>query len=191
MLKVKLWAAAALLLACGRVPQTHYFIIDVPAPAKVTTGKQITLWLKSVSGDAIRSQDRLLYRTSEVEVHFDPYRRWALPPTDMIRQQVLDYCRQAALFRQVTEEVPEAGTAVWSASVIIRRFEEVVTPEGRIALVAMRWQVYEGVSAKEIWAGDVHAQAAIRGAEAGAIVRAISEATEKCLQQALQRLQSL
>jgi len=191
MLKVKLWAAAALVLACGRVPQTHYFIIDVPSPARVTTGKQVTLWLKSVSADAIRSQDRLVYRTSEVEVHYDPYRRWALPPTEMIRQQVLEYCRQSALFRQVTEEVPEAGTAVWSVSVILRRFEEVVKPEGRIALVAMRWQVYEGVSAKVIWAGDVEAEAPIQGDEAGAIIRAISQATEQSLQQALQRLQSL
>jgi uncharacterized lipoprotein YmbA len=191
MRRIKLLAFLALLLACGRVPQTRYFLVDVPAPARTTAGKQVTLWIKSVSADAVHGQDRLLYLTSDYEVNYDPYRRWALMPADMIKQKVVDYCRQSALFNQVTEEVPEPGTLAWSATISIFQFEEVVKNDGRVGRVALRWQVKEGHSAKVLWEGDVQAESAIQGRDAEAIIQAISRATASTLQQALQKLRSM
>jgi uncharacterized lipoprotein YmbA len=191
MRRKQLFVLLFLLLACGHVPQTRYFLVDVPAPARATAGKQVTLWIKAVDADAVHGQDRLLYRTSEYEVHYDPYRRWALMPAEMIQQKVLDYLRQSSLFRHVTERMPEPGVAVWSATITIRQFEEVVTSRGRVGRVAMRWQVNEGQSAKIVWEGEVQAEAAIQGSDAEGIIQAISKATESTLQQALQKLQSL
>jgi hypothetical protein len=112
-------------------------------------------------------------------------------PADMIQQKVLDYLRQSSLFSHVTEQVPEPEAQVWTVTIVIRQFEEVVKGEGRVGRVAMRWQVNEGQSARILWEGDVQAEAAIQGREAEGIVQAISRATESTLQQALQKLQSL
>jgi len=172
-----------LFFACGHAPQTRYFLIDVPRPKQVRAAKDTDLWLKEVRTDAVHNQDRLIYRTSPYEIHYDSYRRWALAPVEMVKQSTLDYLGRVGLFRQVAENLPNRQQPYWCLSLTIRQFEEVLTGTQRFARVALQVGVEEGLAGLSLWEGEVMAEAPIQGQDTEAIIQAMSTATEKTLQQ--------
>jgi len=191
MKKCALIVLPLLWLGCGHAPQTHYYLIEVAGPKKSEAKKDLVLWLKDVSADAVHTQDRLIYRTSVYEVQFDPYRRWALTPAEMIKQSALDYLAGARLFKQVSEILPGSEQPYWALELTIRQFEEYVTPGRRSGRVQINGQVREGSSGQVFWEGACSAESAIQGADATAIVQAMSAATEKALQQLVEQLSRL
>jgi len=184
------WLCAALVLvSCGHVPQTRYYLIAVPDPQPGVLKKELVLRLTSVSADAVHSQDRLIFRTSDYEVQFDPYRRWALAPTEMIQQSALDFFAKAGAFKRVTASLPDAQERFWSLALAVRAFDEIVTPERRFGRVSLQARVSEGMRDLPIWEGTLTAEETIQGTDANAIIRALSLATEKALQQLIEQLE--
>lgn len=184
------WLCAALVLvACGHAPQTRYYLLAVPDPQHGAVKKELVLRLASVTADAVHSQDRLIFRTSDYEVQFDPYRRWALAPAEMIQQSALDFLAKAGAFKRVTASPPDAQERFWSLALAVRAFEEIVTPERRFGRVSLQAQVNEGMGGLPIWEGTLTAEETIQGADADAIIRALSLATEKTLQQLIEQLE--
>jgi uncharacterized lipoprotein YmbA len=179
------------VISCGHVPQTHYYLIDVAGPTPTGIKKNSLLWLKTVSTDALHSQDRLMYRTSAYEIQFDPYRRWALAPAEMIKQKTMDYLRQSGLFVQVTDELPKLERSFWSLTMTINQFEEFVSSDKRFGRMLVHVQVGEGPAEKLLWEGDVQAEALIQGSDVSSIIQAMSAATEKVLQQVTEQLLQL
>ncbi|NLP09115.1 hypothetical protein GX408_01835, partial [bacterium] len=140
------WLCAALLLvACGHVPQTRYYVIAAPEPQPGAVKKELVLRLAPVTADAVHAQDRLIFRTSDYEVQFDPYRRWALAPNEMIQQSAMDFFTKAGAFKRVTASLPDPQERFWSLALAVRAFEEIVTPKRRFGRVSLQAQVSEGV----------------------------------------------
>lgn len=177
-----------LCFSCGHMPAIRYYLLDVPQPQTVAAKKNVTLWLKEVSADAVHVQDRMIYRTSAFEIQFDPYRRWALTPTEMVKQATLDYLRQAGLFSRVSDRLTVMDQPFRSLSLKLGKFEEYSTAAKRCARVALHAQVSEGREEKLLWEGDLDAEVNIQGADSQAIVSAMSLALEKTLQQLTDKL---
>ncbi|HPI72154.1 MAG TPA: ABC-type transport auxiliary lipoprotein family protein [bacterium] len=189
-MKKIVWLCAALVLvACGHVPQTRYYLIAVQDPHPGSLKKELVLRLSSVTADAVHAQDRLIFRASGYEVQFDPYRRWALAPTEMIQQSAMDFFAKAGVFKRVTASLPDPQERFWSLSIAVRAFEEIVTPERRIGRVSLQAWVSEGMHDLPIWEGQLTAEETIQGADAESIIRALSLAAGKTLQQLLAQLE--
>ncbi|OPZ71272.1 MAG: hypothetical protein BWY83_01226 [bacterium ADurb.Bin478] len=189
MMRIGWLCAALVLFACGHMPQARYYLLAVPDPQPGAVKKELVLRLASVTADAVHSQDRLIFRTSGYEVQFDPYRRWALAPTEMIQQSTLDFLAKTGVFKRVTATLPDAQERFWSLAIAVRAFEEIVTPERRFGRVSLQAQVSEGVRDLPIWEGTLTAEETIQGTDADDIIRALSLATEKTLRQLIEQLE--
>ncbi len=188
MKKCVLWLLIFIVFSCGHVPPTHYYLLDISRPQASTAKKNAMLWIKEVSADAVHVQDRLIYRTSAFEIQYDPYRRWALTPTDMVKQEIMDYLRYTGLFSRISDRPSSLEQNFKSLSIRIREFEEYTSTAKRCGRVAFHVQIAEGVEDKLAWEGVLEAEADIKGSDAQAIVQAMSQAMEKTLQQLLEKL---
>ena len=72
-------------LACGgKLPPTHYYALDLPAPTPAAQRLEHTAVLMPIRVGQIIGQGRIVYRESPEEVGFYEYHRWAEDPEDSV-----------------------------------------------------------------------------------------------------------
>jgi uncharacterized lipoprotein YmbA len=105
-MKTRYSIIAILILATSgcstRLPQT-YLLAPGSAPTKLKkTGS--TLYVDEFTAASEYARPQFVYRTSPYRVYFDPVRRWAVSPDDMIRELVHRRLTETNLFNRVTFE---------------------------------------------------------------------------------------
>ncbi|MBN2356975.1 membrane integrity-associated transporter subunit PqiC, partial [candidate division KSB1 bacterium] len=143
-----------LLFACGQMPQTHYYTLNVSPPKTDAAVFPHPLWIKNFTAAAMYDQDCLLYRSTQHEIKFDHYRRWVSPPTDLLQSQLTAYLRALGIFRQVSLILPrQQPYYVLSAEIL--QFEESGTNDGRGAGVRLWIELNRSDLQEVVWQGYV------------------------------------
>ena len=77
-------------LSCGaKAPPTHYYVLDLPAPAPASARLQHTAVLVPLRVTRVIGQGRIVYRESPEQVGFYEYHRWAEDPEDGVTRLLL------------------------------------------------------------------------------------------------------
>jgi ABC-type uncharacterized transport system auxiliary subunit len=85
-----------------RLPQT-YLLSPGSEPASLKKSAK-TLYVDDFTAASEYARPQFVYRTSPYRVHFDPVRRWAVSPEDMIRELVHRRITKTGLFTRITLE---------------------------------------------------------------------------------------
>lgn len=94
-----------LLCGCSSLPRTEYYDLACTAPQTVASNQQVPA---SVTVDPFTSvqsysQAAIAYRSNPYRMHYDRYRQWASPPTQLTHKTFTECLRKSNLFRNVSD----------------------------------------------------------------------------------------
>lgn len=186
MRKIIFTAVLAILAACSRMPQVHYYSFDLDAPARLSAASGGTLWLQPFSALPPCDQDRLVYRDSAYEIHFDAYRRWIAPPPELLHEQLATYLRASGRYAAVVTARPRQTPFV-SLSIQLVRFDEQMASGERHAATRL-WFELTDEAGLPLKSGYITGQVPLTGGGADALVAGMRASAAQAFAELLERL---
>ena len=157
----------------GRVPTTHYYVLEPPDGARSVAASGLTIGVPAVRVAAPYDQDRIVYRVGEnsVEVGFYAYHRWAAPLGRMLSPIIADACQGLAGVQRIE---PAEADGQYDAYLHghLTTLEEIDTPDGVRVLVRLDLRlVRNGVT---VWSDTVEHETAIDGNDVPDVVQGMA-----------------
>ncbi|HYM12246.1 MAG TPA: ABC-type transport auxiliary lipoprotein family protein [Bryobacterales bacterium] len=181
------WLAAGLALAAGgcggHIPETHYYVLNLaaPAPQPRDPAPYTTVIMPFRAAEQLE-QDRIVYRPSAVEVEYYEYHRWAQRPAASLTAALAERLRAQHAFSEVS-----VFDGRMKGDYLIRgrleRLEEVDSPENVSVQAALSAEVVEVKTSRTIWSGSASQSQPVSEGEVKAVVEAMSRAVDACLAQ--------
>lgn len=170
-------------------PAVRYYSIDGLSTTTETAMQTwpVTLGVR-IFGEATRYRNRMLYRSSEVEVGFYEYDRWVEPPGEMVTRVVMAHLRASGLFRQIIPAV-DAPVLAWVLSGDVLRFDEVRSASGSHAECRLQLELRRVRDEQLLWSDVITATVALTDDAPTALARAMSEAVQHAARQLITTLQ--
>lgn len=138
---------------------------------------------------ATRYRERMLYRSSEVEVNFDEYDRWVEPPEEMVTRIIAAALRDAGLFPQI-QQVATLQLPAWVLSAELLRFDEVRGPQAWRAECWLRLALRRAQDEHLLWSKTLRAVVPLSDKSAAGFAVAMSTAVQQIAQQLITDLQT-
>lgn len=186
-ISTRAWLAAGLALVAGGcggpIPETHYYVLNLPAPAPAPRDPaSSTAVIMPFRAAEQLEQDRILYRPSAVEVDYYDYHRWAQRPAAALTAALANRLRGQHTFSEVSIFDGRA-----KGDYLIRgrleRLEEVDSPESVSVQAALSADLVEVKSNRTVWSGSASQSQPVSEGEVKAVVEAMSRAVDACLTQ--------
>ena len=182
--------ASLLTLACGSVPETHYYTIGRIVPEAGSYGQRLdySVGVPQFEAEGIYARDNLLYRRGNYEIAADYYRRWGVPPQKMLAEATVTYLRKSELFTEV-RRMPTMSRTDLVLSGRILCFEEVAEPTGPAVKMDLEFSLQYARGGERLWREEVSATSPITVLQSpDAVVAAVENCVRSCLDQALRSL---
>jgi ABC-type uncharacterized transport system auxiliary subunit len=138
---------------------------------------------------ATRYRERMLYRSSEVEVNFYEYDRWVEPPEEMVTRLIAAALRDAGLFQQV-QQVANLQLPAWVLSGELLRFDEVRGAQASRAACWLRLALRRAQDERLLWSKTLRAAVPLSHKSAAGLAVAMSAAVQQIAQQLISELQT-
>ncbi len=180
----RLVAAMSLVwLACGgKIPQTHYYTLNLQAPVPQSERLDVSAVLQSIRVGKVIDQGRIVHRVSPEEVGFYEYHRWAEEPEARITSALVAALNARGTFASIEPYGPRA-----SADYLLRgellRLEEVDYGGPVRAACVLSLELIDTKSSKVVWAGTSTAEEEIPVSELRAVVATLSTAAQTAIDQ--------
>ncbi len=169
--------AGLLTVACGSVPQTHYYVLasaEQAVAAEVDTDRVVerspVVGIRTFSVDPPYDQGLLVYRVGAdaLEVGFYDYHRWASPLGSLA---ALAFASEAssAVGSIVFEPATHEGRYAAILRGRIRTLEEVDEPGGQVVRVTLELSL-DDTRGEAIWQRTVSSESKVQAQDAGQIV---------------------
>ncbi len=136
----------------GEIPQTRFYVIDYTVSPENNNGPvlPVTVGVEKFRSDSVYRSDRMVYRKAPYRVDFYPYERWGARPEEIVTDRVLDHLVANNVFREVV--LATGGPRVdYLIRGRIKRFEEVSTENGFLALAQIEISVMDRKTGKVIF----------------------------------------
>lgn len=165
------------LVACGKLPPTHYYVLEPPRAsfdATSTGGRHaeqgVDLGVEPFEIDPPYDQNRIVYRIGKTspEVAFYAYHRWAAPLSRMLPRVAAAALRGTRGVRSV-EPTAHGGDYDALLHGRVQALEEVDTVEGQTVRVRMRLVLREP-DGRELWSETIAGEATLRTDDVADIV---------------------
>jgi ABC-type uncharacterized transport system auxiliary subunit len=184
------FVVATIVAGCGgRVPMTHYYVLDTHVVAGNVDRDGWTVGVDPFTVDPPYDQDRIVYRVGDdtAEVGFYAYHRWASPLARMLPRVVADELGDVAGVRTIE---PVAFGRKYDARLggRVLAFEEIDTPEGETVRVVIRLHLL--VDDEEVWSKTASGRGEVSAAEVVEVVHQMRSALSEALQGMRPGLQS-
>lgn len=177
----------AAVIACAAVScapriRTDYFLINTePAVAKAPAQLPLTLMVNNVRAPS-RYQDQINFRTSEYQVGFYEYSRWAEPPPEMVWRALYSALNASGLFEKV-----DPADVAWNPDLVLKStiltFDQVVEKSGESAECVLMMELIRRDTGKPVWSKQVRAR--VKQEKRGMFVAAMSEAVAKAVTESI------
>ena len=175
-----------LLTSCGggKVPNTHYYALDLPAAPQTPPADALrhTLAVMPVQASSMLTQDRIVYRPNREEVGYYEYHRWAEDPRTSVQNALLARLRQTGAFATVA---PYDGRT--KADFVLRtridRLEEVDFEQGVKVYTTISAELVDGETARVVWTGVGTGDGAVTQSDVREVVSKMSVAAKQALDQ--------
>jgi ABC-type uncharacterized transport system auxiliary subunit len=167
----------ALLASCGgKVPPTHYYVLDLPAPeAKPADTLPYTAVVMPFRGSEMLMQDRIVYRESPSQVGFYEYHRWAEDPKTTILRSLLSQLRANGTFNRVV--VFEGRTNVdYVVRGRLEQLEEIDYGGGVSVKVKISAQLLDAETNRPVWTDSAEGTGPVSTGDVRAVVEQMSSA---------------
>ena len=171
------------------IPSVRYYGVDSLSATvpRATQTWSVALGVRPFTA-ATRYRDRILYRTSAVEVAFYHYDRWVEPPEEMVTRLVSHIVRASGLFPQVvpadTVQLP-----AWILSGEVTRFDEVREAGRRRAECWLQVEVRRARDEQLLWADVISAVEPLAHETPAALAQAMSRAVQRVAQSLITALE--
>jgi uncharacterized lipoprotein YmbA len=156
------------------VPDTHYYTLALPGTPRTKLSGRVAI--VSLTADAPYATAPIVYRSSEYQLDYYTYHRWAADPREVVANAMRDYLERAGTGDGVPYEIEGH----------LRRLEEIDSPAGWQGAVTLDLRVKRaGVTLID----QLYVGAAAAGEKTpAAVVAAISRALNQILDAMLEEL---
>ncbi len=176
------------LLACGgKMPATHYYALDLPAPSPAEARLEHTAVLMPVRAGQVIGQGRIVYRQSPEEVGFYEYHRWAEDPEDSVASALIREMLARGTFSTV---VPFDGRtkADFALRAELRRLEEIDYGGPVRAVFEISLELVNAGTQAVDWSSTVSITEDVPLSEVRSVVSRMSAAARQGIQQLSEQL---
>lgn len=181
------WGVA--VWGCG-LPQTHYYIVEVPhASAQTSPAIPRHLTVARFRAADVLQDDRILYRSSENEVGFYEYQRWASPPVDLVTQYLLHRLKDSGVFSGV-HAAPEGIRSDYTLQGRVMHFEERDRGKEVSTHVALEAELTDNKTHTVLWRDEVECTRPVGTHTVSAVVQGIEQCLDETSSKLLMSLQS-
>ena len=144
---------ALLAPACGGVPKTYYYTLQVPAaPAPSDARTSYVLGVEHFRAPEILRDDRVAYYVSPTQMNFYQYHRWGADPATLVSDFTAQWVESSGVFTQV-KMLPVRERVDYTLGGSVNSFEEVDahgSPKVRLALALSLVRMSDH---KLVWSG--------------------------------------
>jgi ABC-type uncharacterized transport system auxiliary subunit len=150
---------ALLAPACGGVPKTYYYTLQVPAaPAPTDTRTDYVLGVEHFRAPEILRDDRIVYYVSPTQVNFYQYHRWGSDPATLLSEYAAQWMDSSGVFTQV-KMLPGRERVDYTLGGRILSFEEVDSDGGAKVRLALALSLVRTSDHKLVWSGEQRQEA--------------------------------
>ena len=175
----------AAVAGCGAARPIHYYSVDsmtAAPPPPPNLSSAATIVIGRITAPYVLRDDRILYKTGEVEMGLYDDRRWAAPPTEMIQSMLVERLRSTGQFRNVQLRTTSAvGSFLLRGN--LRAFNEVDTASGITARFGLRLELYEAKSGNLVWTQSFLQDEPVTEKTVNAVVVSLQKAVDTVLSQ--------
>ena len=167
---------AAALGCGGSPPQTRHYQLAPPSGEQApATADGPSLAIEPLEVDAAYDEDRIVYRSSPVQIDYYHYHRWTSPPGRMLADHLRQAYRRTGRFRQVTAEItPETDVIV---SGRVAAIEEVdVSADRWVARIQLELRATDARSREVLWSREITQVEPMREQTPAGLARALTRA---------------
>jgi ABC-type uncharacterized transport system auxiliary subunit len=182
------WCVTGCLGRGEIIPVRYYGVDSLPAAIpQATRTWPVALGVRAFTA-ATRYRDRILYRTSAVEMAFYPYDRWVEPPEEMVTRMVSQIIRASGLFPQVVP-ADNVQLPAWILSGEVTRFDEVREAGERRAEFWLLVEVRRAHDEQLLWSDVLTAVEPFTVDTPAALAQAMSRAVQRVAMSLIARLE--
>jgi len=179
--------AAGLLAACaGKVPETRYYQLAAPPPAKAAAaqGTDLVLALEPLVVDDAYQDERIVYRTSPYRLDYYNYHRWSAPPGALIADYLEQALEQSGKFRAVVREAEGDVPAVLGGRVIaIEEVDE--SPSRWLGRITVELTLKDAQTGAVLWTDQLAETEPLPAQNPEGLARALSAALGRIAKRAI------
>ena len=176
----------AVVPSCRSALSPRYYLIDTdPVIARSAAECPFSLGIGKIRAPS-RYRDRIVYRTSEYDLGFYEYSKWAESPDEMARRALRNIADRSGLFRRVdyNEMLPLADLVLEGE---LGSFDQVIAGEKTYAVCEMTLFLLDGKSSALLWS--FTAVTEVRQEKDGEFAAAMSAAVKTAIEDALADLE--
>lgn len=173
------------MIGCGggKIPPTRYYALNLPAaPVPAADPLPHTLVVMPLRTSSMLTQDRIVYRPAPEEVGYYEYHRWAQDPRESVTAALIDKIRASGAFSSVAR-FDGRTRSDYVLRARIDRLEEVDFEGGVKVYSGLSAELLDGATMRVVWEGSATSDAQVPTSEMTAVVRQLSEATDRSLDQ--------
>lgn len=178
-------------LNCGQPPDIHYYVLDVsPKATSILNSKyDDVIGIAPVTTDEIYADDRLIYRDSPYEIKFYHYHRWVSSPVTLIESKLYIKLKNSGISGSIFRQpYPIAPDLILNTHLIaLHEKDEGEKWYGEINLI---FSLVDPKKNSTIWQQEFSNRVPAEERKPCAVVKAINQAFEKCLDEMIMVLAS-
>jgi ABC-type uncharacterized transport system auxiliary subunit len=166
----------AATLGCASPPQTRHYQLAPPSgePAPASADGP-SLAIEPLEVDAAYDEDRIVYRSSPVQIDYYHYHRWTSPPGRMLADHLRQAYRSSGRFREVTAEItPETDVIVSGRVVAIEEVD--VSADRWVARIQLELRATDARSREVLWSREITQVEPMREQSPAGLARALTRA---------------
>ncbi len=181
--------AALTLCGCGAVPQSKYYELQVPHEtnsAAAADAFPVTILVGPLKASHFYREDRLVYATDTEEMGTYETRRWAAPPTDMLRDMLWRTLQASHRYSGVHLLASNShGDFILEGN--LYDFKE-VSGSTLLARVNLALELREIKTGSIVWTHDCSHDEPVSVKEVSAVVAALDQNAQRCVSSAETKL---
>jgi ABC-type uncharacterized transport system auxiliary subunit len=174
--------AALTLCGCGAVPQSKYYELQVPSAANSAAASDafpVTILVGPLKASHFYREDRLVYATESEEMGTYQTKRWAAPPTDMIRDMIWRTLQRSHRYAGVYLLASSShGDFILEGN--LYDFKE-VSSSNVLARVNLALELREIKTGSIVWTHECSHDEPVNGKEVSAVVTALDQNAQHCV----------
>jgi len=113
------WLVIALLCACGgKLPETRYYQLAVPAAPATEPAGDAVLAVEPLAADTAYEDERIVYRTTPYRLDYYNYHRWSAQPGALVAGYLEQALAKSGRFRAVVRAPSDEASLVLGGRVV-------------------------------------------------------------------------
>ncbi len=162
------WAVLGLLIgllaaACGGVPKTYYYTLQVPAaPLPTDTRTSYVLGVEHFRAAELLRDDRIVYYVSPTQVNFYQHHRWGSDPATLLAEYTAQWADSSGVFTQV-RMLPARERVDYILGGSLLSFEEIDTDGGAKVRLGLALSLVRTSDHKLVWSGEQRQETPLGG----------------------------